>query len=203
MHASWNTMPSEPRHSNMWTNSHKATVHSSAHMSTFTQSWEVNNHLASVSLRCVIYTLRQKAETLAWHCTVCCSNQGLHLLFMDRSYQLLSTSTWTIVISWHRRRRPASQRFTLTQEKQGTLDSDFTGETGFFQVLKESSIELRNTVHQLKVQRFNFCDLFSKCAAFMLNLQLFPLVKVKRAANISQVTASGSTFSQAETVLLF
>lgn len=122
--------------SNMWTNRHEATVHTSAHTCTSIQSWEVNNHLASVSLHCVIYTLRQKAETLAWRCTVCCSNQGLHLLFMDRSYQLLSTSTWTVVISWQRRRRPASQRFTLTQEKQGMLDSKFSGERNLFQVLR-------------------------------------------------------------------
>ena len=39
----------------------KPTVHTYAH----TQRWEVNNHLASVFLCCVIYTLRQRAETLA------------------------------------------------------------------------------------------------------------------------------------------
>lgn len=42
------------------------------------------------------------------------SNQGLHHLFMGRSYQLLSTSTWTVVISWQRQRRRPAQRFAWT-----------------------------------------------------------------------------------------
>lgn len=75
--------------------------------------WEVNNHLASVSPCCVIYTLGQEAETLAWRWTACCSNQGLHLLFMDRSYQLLSTSTWTVVISWQRPKEASSSKCSL------------------------------------------------------------------------------------------
>lgn len=147
----WHTMPSE------FTNpTCTSCTHKQAHVHTLKQSCEANNHLASVSPDCVIYTLRQKAETLAWRCTVCCSNQGLHLLFMDRNYQLLSTSTWTIVISWQRRRGPTSERFILTQEKQAMFPS------GTKSMVKKCSSP------NLKYNIFGF-DVFIKCTKCMAN----------------------------------
>lgn len=77
------------------------------------------------------HTLTDTSRLITYLFSVLCdlrSNQGLDLLFMDRSYQLLDPYTQTVVISWQKERsRPASQRFSLTQEEPKMHNIQFSG----------------------------------------------------------------------------